>query len=71
MLVASRSAIPWLALAKARLASVRHLLKRAQYDAEVMRERAEIAETATNEARAEAGGGGGEGGRGRREELDA
>jgi hypothetical protein len=30
------------------------LLKRAQYDAEVMRERAEIAETATNEARAEA-----------------
>ena len=54
VLVASRSAIPWLALAKARLASVRHLLKRAQYDAEVMRERAEIAETATNEARAEA-----------------
>ena len=61
VLVASRSALPWLALAKARLlaqaaalASVRHGLKRAEYDAEVMRERAEIAETATNEARAEA-----------------
>ena len=61
VLAASRSAIPWLALAKARLlaqaaalASVRHGLKRAEYDAEVMRERAEIAETATNEARAEA-----------------
>jgi len=61
VLVASRSALPWLALAKARLlaqaaalASVRHGLRRAEYDAEVMRERAEIAETATNEARAEA-----------------
>ena len=61
MLVASRSALPWLALAKARLlaqaaalASARRGLRRAEYDAEVMRERAEIAETATNEARAEA-----------------
>ena len=61
VLVVSRSAIPWLALAKVRLlaqtaalASVRRGLKRAEYDAEVMRERAEIAETATNEARAEA-----------------
>ena len=61
VLVASRSALPWLALAKARLlaqaaalASARRGLRRAEYDAEVMRERAEIAETATNEARAEA-----------------
>ena len=61
ILILSRSAIPWLVAAKAyigvltaQIASIKHGLKKAEYDAEVLRERFEIAETEKNEARSDA-----------------